>query len=249
MKNLKNLVLLAVFGICSLFVFGVGKVSAVSSTSVVCNPEAVEYGEKTTCVLYANLDGDNPYYAMLLHVGLIDLEPVNGASSMKAGWSSGVGTEYFAGTGKTNTFKHLKDKDGNAYACESTKITTDGYKEGCLLIYSSSESSPALKSNPEKGKLTAIAKFELRLKKQDVKTCGKICVGGTAFATNNMSSSEGSTYTHGTGECQEVEVKGDKDPEPVPTGNFTSYIILAAGAFIALCAVLVAKKNNRFYRV
>ena len=248
MKKVKNLVLLTAFGICSLFLFGVGKVSAISGPSIVCTPSAVENNQKTTCILYANFTDDpKSYYAMLLHVGLQDLEYVssNGKDSVTPGWGNTVSKEFFKNTGDSNTFTHLKDSKGPV-ACTATKITNDGYKESCALIYSTSESKPAIKNNQDSGsKLTVIAKFELVLKQKEVKKCGKICVMGQAFPENNV---DGQLFSELTN-CKEVEVQGQNNPEPVPTGNFTSYIILAAGAFIALCAVLVAKKNNRFYRV
>ncbi len=40
----------------------------------------------------------------------------------------------------------------------------------------------------------------------------------------------------------------DKDCVPA-TGSFASYAVLAAGALIALSAITIAKKHNRFYRV
>ena len=40
----------------------------------------------------------------------------------------------------------------------------------------------------------------------------------------------------------------EKDCLP-KTGNFASYAVLAAGALIALSAITVAKKHNKFYRV
>ena len=33
------------------------------------------------------------------------------------------------------------------------------------------------------------------------------------------------------------------------TGSFASYAVLAAGALIAISAITVAKKHNRFYKV
>lgn len=40
----------------------------------------------------------------------------------------------------------------------------------------------------------------------------------------------------------------DKDCVP-PTGSFASYAVLAAGALIALSAIMIAQKHNRFYKV
>ena len=40
----------------------------------------------------------------------------------------------------------------------------------------------------------------------------------------------------------------EKDCIP-KTGSFASYAVLAAGALIALSAITIAKKHNKFYRV
>ena len=45
-----------------------------------------------------------------------------------------------------------------------------------------------------------------------------------------------------------TEEQYNKDCIP-PTGSFASYAVLAAGALIALSAIMIAQKHNRFYRV
>ena len=79
-------------------------------------------------------------------------------------------------------------------------------------------------------------------------SCGELCVltkeAATVDSYNNTS--EGSDeYV-----CAEVHYTKDGTPASnVETGAFTSYFLLAAGALIAISAIAIAKKNNKFYRV
>ncbi len=56
----------------------------------------------------------------------------------------------------------------------------------------------------------------------------------------------GKYYDNNGNEVTEEEYKKACVPE---TGSFASYAVLAAGALIALSAITIAKKHNRFYRV
>ena len=64
-------------------------------------------------------------------------------------------------------------------------------------------------------------------------------------------------YTEGEGENIKyygkdgsVVTKEQYEKDCVPsTGGWASYAVLAAGAFIALSAITIAKKHNKFYQV
>lgn len=52
--------------------------------------------------------------------------------------------------------------------------------------------------------------------------------------------------------CEEIHLKTTPEPEPgetPPTGAFASYAVLAAGALIAISAIAMAKKNNKFNKI
>ena len=256
MKNFKNLVLLMAFGICSFFLFGVGKVFAgIQSPNIVCDPASIEAGQTADCVLYGKFANNDEYYAIAMNIGLEDLEWVDKNSpekSIVSGWDN-VSVEYLSGTGKSFNTDHIKDSTGGALECKNNNnisITP----QVCALLYSNSQTAKNVKNKTSKREgFTIIATFKVRLlKNAEVKKCGKICVVGTSYAayTFTKGSDDASFANQDKNKnCNEISVLGDPDPTPVPTGNFTSYVILAAGAFIAICAVLVAKKNNRFYRV
>lgn len=63
--------------------------------------------------------------------------------------------------------------------------------------------------------------------------------------TNETCPSGGSDSVQQT--CTEIHLKGDAGS--TETGAFASYAILAAGAFIAISAVAIAKKNNKLYKI
>ena len=94
--------------------------------------------------------------------------------------------------------------------------------------------------------------------------CGDICVrlwtvpAATYYKnvnTCNDQASVGSSnpncptaVTDSVDKCVEVHIQGAAGTNE-PTGAFASYAILAAGAFIAISAVAIAKKNNKLYKI
>lgn len=91
--------------------------------------------------------------------------------------------------------------------------------------------------------------------------CGDICVKVWAVpagmyyskakdcqsATPGDGSDCSATTTSVPQACTEIHLKGDGGS--TETGAFASYAILAAGAFIAISAVAIAKKNNKLYKI
>lgn len=78
-------------------------------------------------------------------------------------------------------------------------------------------------------------------------SCGEICVF-TKEATELSSYKLEGTDAYA---CTEVHYTNNGGPasDTPTTGAFTSYALLAAGALIAISAVAIAKKHNKFYRV
>ena len=77
-------------------------------------------------------------------------------------------------------------------------------------------------------------------------SCGEFCVFTKEAATTSGYVLEGTDQYF----CAEVHYTKDGTPASnVETGAFTSYFLLAAGALIAISAIAIAKKNNKFYRV
>ncbi len=82
--------------------------------------------------------------------------------------------------------------------------------------------------------------------------CGDICVkvwavpNGSYYSDGNTGNETGNK-TIGN-KCTEIHLKTGGG-ENVPSGAFASYAILAAGAFIAISAVAIAKKNNKLYKI
>lgn len=98
--------------------------------------------------------------------------------------------------------------------------------------------------------------------------CGEVCVLATGILSadgyrskeqysetdsNNhptVTNDESSTYKYACGEVHYNTTSTVTPTTPDPkTGSFISYAILAAGAFIAISAVAIAKKNKKVYKV
>lgn len=82
-------------------------------------------------------------------------------------------------------------------------------------------------------------------------SCGQLCISAAAFTTFG---GEALTIpiTTGTGTCfsPTVELCTGSGCEPAPnpnTGEFANYLVLGLTAFIALIAILVARRGNKFY--
>lgn len=88
--------------------------------------------------------------------------------------------------------------------------------------------------------------------------CGEICVKAWRVPEADMYTNYTCTDL-GCGvdtveqkyDCKEINYTASSftEPEPTETGAFASYALLAAGALIAISAVALAKKNNKFSRI
>ncbi|MDE5888397.1 MAG: hypothetical protein K2H20_00080 [Bacilli bacterium] len=110
-----------------------------------------------------------------------------------------------------------------------------------------------------------IGSLVVRLKDDAViNQCGELCVKvwrvpderayadykKCALATPGDETCGDTTGVEGTDYfCKEIHLKGTTVQPSPPTGAFASYAILAAGALIAISAVTMAKKNNKFNRI
>lgn len=77
-----------------------------------------------------------------------------------------------------------------------------------------------------------------------IEKCGKLCISAQAAANSTAYGMLAGTGTV----CDEINLRVEGTPNP-PTGSFVSYIVLVAGALIAIAAIAIAKKRNKFYRV
>lgn len=267
MKNFKKIVLLSAFALFAVLSFGFKAKAA--STELLCIPESLKDDSTVSkCYLISRNIGEEaaggPYYSYAANVVLTDLV-FDGNNPFEVPSGSTIAAEA-AGTG--TQFAHLPNVTCQPQSISSTLagkgIKTD--KEMCANFYSKEDGAQHINkgglplynndkvkpANPgDKYYTIGIIRVKKNPNVTADKTCGYICVFGRGYTSKDSSAVE---VTNGTGDwpCKEITitktVASEEQGNPA-TGNITSYAILAAGAFIAICAVLVAKKNNRFYKV
>ena len=76
--------------------------------------------------------------------------------------------------------------------------------------------------------------------------CGRLCVEVSYSGDRSDYGALEGNVTGTDAPCAEVKPTGTPQP---PTGSFTSYIVLIGGAFVAIGAIALARKNNKFFRV
>lgn len=145
---------------------------------------------------------------------------------------------------------------------------------GCAVFYSTAKDTKAftptsIKNNFDyEGKgvpnqLGVIGAIRVELDKDYTgHECGEICVkvfnieeASQYSKYKTCASDAGDPTCNGVGVigdsyfCQELTMQGSTTEPDVETGAFASYTVLIAGALIAISAIAMAKKNNKFSRI
>lgn len=140
-------------------------------------------------------------------------------------------------------FYTKKSVSKNAYTISSLKNGSAAYK------------STVLKDHQD---YSVIGNYvvEMPAESTDGGSCGEICIiakGVQKLADYAKWNTEGSQDIFVPNVCVEIgRVSENPNPgiTPVPeTGAFASYALLVAGALIAIGAITIAKKNNRFNKI
>lgn len=253
MKKIKNYVLFSIIAICSFALMGMIKVEAADAMAnnfnIVCDPDSIEHGDTSNCYVIAQVTVDtatgaglyavNAYNVTTKHLTINDfkssLTGVTVEKSLSYGQTSSVNTNFKCNATSGKCYTVFSSSDTGAIKASST--TT-----GISVIDNSTN---------YKG-YTPIGYFVVALDETATKeNCGEICVAlqyAVKISEINTTSS-GLTNTGLANGCAEItptSTGGGDNPE---TGNFASYAALAAGALIAISAIVVAKKHNKFYRV
>lgn len=263
MKKAKNLLLVAIFAICSFILVGevnAAATASVSSFQLVCTPDNVENGATTKCYLVANIensDSGEGLYGVVTHNSFHNLTLENveslisgvNAAKLSNGQSTMVSTANIQYTCNKTTGCSVFYSNGAVESDDPNTAAPNGSQAGLIK----KGSSQAISGGGFDGtNYTAIGAYTVKLS-EDATTaeCGQMCVDvfyalkSTEFVHDAASGD--SLRSAGSTVCDEVKPSG-KGTE-LPTGSFTSYIVLAAGALIAVGAIVVAKKNTKFNRI
>lgn len=254
MNKIKKYMLFSILTICSLSFMNTMNVEAADAMAnnfnIVCDPDSIEHGDTSNCYIIAQITANtatgeglyavNAYNVTTKHLAINDfkssLSGVTVEKTLSNGQSSSVNTNFKcnATTGKCYTVF----SSGSTGAIKASSTTT-----GISIIDNSTN---------YKG-YTPIGYFVVALDETATKdNCGEICVAVQyAVKSSDINTTNNGLNNVGLANgCAEITPtssgSGDSNPE---TGNFASYTALAAGALIAISAIVIAKKHNKFYRV
>lgn len=254
MKKIKNLFLMAIFTICSFAIIGtVNAAGEASNPDIVCIPNELEVGDTSTCYFLAQIKGEVEGFLTKVYImdGLVIDEKLE--KNIVASPDSNA-TTLILDYGETGEIKQ-----GVSYKCDTTgeeqAENAKTKQQLCAIFHSgkftndsgkSTEENEDLKDYSNKG---IVATFNVRLD-ENLNTCGRICISAKYVPIYGAGETGTGSYTEpsspGATVCDEID---PKNPENLPTGAFTSYIVLIAGAIIAIASISIAKKQKKMFNV
>lgn len=253
MKKIKNILSLSIVALCAFCVLGVSDVYAVpaaKSFRVACEKTTLEKGDQTLCYILAQVTNDVTTGAGIdgvmavinnktkqLEVGEPLVAPAKSGEMLAERITSG------------QKVKGDSSAKAASYTCKNDK---------CDMFYAKSGQSLKAVENWSENNVseltgftgyTILGSYQVNLSDTATMTdCGKLCVD-IKYSTNGLYD-DGNFGSADAVPCAEIKPSGGEDPEGNPgSGSFTSYIVLVGGLFVALGAIALARKNNKFYRV
>ena len=241
--------------ILGLFMFvGVKMADAaptVNNFQLVCEPSELEKGDQGKCYLIAKVTPDQTTKG-----GLHGVIARTTVSHLKI-------KDTVAGNGNKDIFTTGVAKNGQKFDAPAAAYTCNSVAgETCYGFFTKNPASvgqikPDVTGLPSgiDSRYTGFATigyYNVELSETATeRECGKICVTVDFAATGSDYASL--TTGQATQICAEIKPKTSitvtpEEPNP-ETGSFASIAVLIAGALIAIGAIAVAKKNNKFYRV
>jgi hypothetical protein len=250
MKKIKNLFILSALTLCA-FCLGTNIVEAQATANnftIACSPREIEKGQISSCYLLAKIYADGGVGIDGVVTTVISGE-ANSTQSLQI-------VKVEPAPAKTNDMEAelvphgaSPKQSAGAGATSFTCDNSSGAYPGCYVFYAKKDKSITPVTEFAENNVqalqgysgyTVIGYYQVQLKEDaNMKTCGRLCVQAKYAATpTGYSGLDG-----GMKPCEEVS------PSGVPTGSFASYTLLIGAAFVALGAITLAKKHNKFYRV
>lgn len=255
MKKIKNILSLSIVALCAFCVLGIADVYASAGASnfrVACEKTTLEKGDETNCYILAQIDNDTTTGAGIdgvmavinnktknLDVGEPMPAPAKESEMITMRLSNGQKPSGDVSAG-AKTFECKNDKCDMFLAKGSSTKKLDKAENWSANNVSEITGFTGY---------TVLGRYVVHLSDTaTMKDCGKLCVD-IKFSAAGLYD-DGSFGSGGTVPCAEIKPAGGEDPEGNPgSGSFTSYIVLVGGLFVALGAIALARKNNKFYRV
>jgi len=250
MKKTKNLLLVAVLFV-SVFVFA-GMVKAADPWGfqeawLVCNPEAVEPNEDTTCYYFGKVSGTTTtpnagFYTKMYTTDKLTIEEVHPNKNLsnalglfvKTSGSQAASIPSFNAETMPAGLQKFKcevetEKDTNSRGCGvfyTKKGSENAYSIDLMKSYDKLTDNDITASSYDVTKTAVLGDIVLHLEKNDVDKCGNICISSYAVAVaDDWSHGDCSAHT-GTSEWDGSSCVGDDvnitqhtQPHHLPDGN------------------------------
>lgn len=249
MKKFKTYLLALIVGLTAFVMFGVTVDAAAGTASnfkIVCDPAEASKNQATNCWIVAQIQNGDVYgvRGKITKMEKLKINEISGANGSKGVFGA---NESIVGENLSNG---QPSSVNSAVKCENEK--------GCVYFLSKT-STASIKQSTEQSAMagtsfesdyknyTAIGFMSVKLSDNaDTTNCGEVCISFAVAQTSN----DTDKFSQVNQACKEIKPKGTTtSTSNSETGSFASYAVLAAGAFIAVSAIAIAKKHNKFYRV
>ena len=203
-----------------LAVFGVIFGVKADSLSLSCDKTEIAIGESTNCTVTGDFS-----VAYASGVVTIDVSEHLAISNVKAGAAAGWSVDASTTSGNKYGFK----------ATNSTVGTTTGSRQMFSFTLTLKDSAKKLSAG---------------------ESCGNICISAATFTPVGGSSVSwtksnlGTCYAPTYVVCQGSGcTPAPSTPENPKTGEFTDYVLIGGVVVVALIAIIIARKGNKFFEV
>lgn len=251
MKKIKNLLIIAILGLTAtmLKVETANAAATASNFNIVCDKEKMNFEDTGKCYIIARVtpEGNAGLHGVVTVTSTKNIQIVNAETSLK-----NVGAETINNGATSKLVQALGN--GQTYTCKNNAGQCHAFisstSTGAILLNGTTNGIPAIDNNTTFSGYTVVGWFNVKLAESagtTQKDCGQICITPTFYAT--ATGYTGVASADSQSPCAFIYPVDTITVTPSDTGSFASYAILAAGAFIAISAVAIAKKHNKFYKV
>lgn len=250
---------------------------SLTNTDIICDPSKLERGGRADCYIIGvpseTGDSVNGYIVKAYTTKFLKLKSASKiVPNTEAAWTDA--TSATATIAATDDMPESLKTFSCAYDSEGIKTGTQATSYGCGAFYTintasaNAFTSSTIKKTGIKSDLLPNATYGvigyITVELDQSATgneCGEVCVkvwrvpekenysnyltcGNDADNSNNCGSDSGNDY-----KCKEIHYNETPTGPIAETGAFASYALLAACALIAISAIALSKKNNRFNRI
>lgn len=238
----RNILSLFVTALCVFVLAGVSEVKAVANYHVVCNPDTISVDDTADCYIIGNFSSkvegviakvkDTTKYLTLHEVGTTHADVH--ATKLNAGQTVGEKNSIV-----TSAAKNYECTNSGGCLIFSSKAPATGITPN--RIDASGNDIPALDTYSD---FTNVGFITVSLSSGAPDSdCASLCLDIYEVATE--ADYAGTPGSAGSVPCADLTPVGGGSE----TGSFASYTILIGGAFVAIAAIALARKNNKFYKI